>query len=56
MEIEVWKHEMVEVVVAFHMAFVGRAKRKRNLTVGCRVDLLQVERFDKGDRSCEAVF
>jgi hypothetical protein len=56
MEIEVWKHEMVEVAVAFHMAFVGRAKRKRNLTVGCRVDWLQVERFDKGGCFCEAVF
>src|SRR6188472_3280120 len=49
-EIHVRKHEVVEVVVALHMPFVGRAKRKRDLTTGRRVDLLRVERLYKGDR------
>src|SRR6478672_10462165 len=49
-EIHVRQHEVVEVVVALHLPFVGRAKRKRDLATGRRVDLLRVERLYEGDR------
>src|SRR4051794_27763602 len=49
-EISVRQHEVVEVVVAMHLPFVGRAKRKRDLASGRRVDLLRVERLYEGDR------
>jgi dihydrofolate reductase len=32
-EIEVRQHEMVEVIVALHVALVGRAERERDLTI-----------------------
>src|SRR5579883_1908222 len=43
MEIEVRQHEMVEVVGALHVPFVGRAERKRNVMVSSPVDLLQID-------------
>src|SRR5712691_5529539 len=52
-EIEVRQHEMVEVIVAFHVALVGRAEGERDLTIGRRIDLLAVERLQIGDRFCE---
>ena len=54
MEIEVRQYEMVEVVVALHVALIGRAERKRDLTIGRRIDLLPVERLQIGDRFCQA--
>ena len=41
-------------VVALHVALIGRAERKRDLTIGRRIDLLPVERLQIGDRFCQA--
>src|SRR3954469_22517173 len=49
-EIYVRQHEVVEIVVALHLPFVGRAKRKRDRAAGRRVDLFRVERLYEGDR------
>jgi hypothetical protein len=54
-EIEVREHEMVEVIVALHVALVGRAERERDLVIGRRIDLLGIERLQIGDRFCEAL-
>src|SRR5258707_9564817 len=53
-EIEVRQYEMVEVIVAFHVALVGRAERECDLTVSRRIDLLWVESLQIGNRFCEA--
>jgi hypothetical protein len=49
MKIEVRQHEVVEIIVALHLALVASAERKRDLAIGRRVDLLAVERLEKGD-------
>src|SRR3954467_10265604 len=49
-KIYVRQHEVVEVIVALHLPFVGQSKRKRDLTTRRRVDLLRVERLYEGDR------
>src|SRR5437899_1555451 len=54
MEIDVRQHEMIEIVVALHVALVGRAERECELTIGGAVDLLGVERLEKGDGLGEA--
>jgi hypothetical protein len=45
---------MVEAIVAFHVALVGRAERECDLTISRRIDLLWVESLQIGDRFCEA--
>jgi hypothetical protein len=42
-DIEIRQDEMVEVIVAFHVALVGRAERKCDLMISRRIDLLWVE-------------
>src|SRR5580704_3191398 len=53
MEIDVRQHEMVEIIVAFHLALIGRAERKGDLTIGCGIDLLGIEGLEKGHGPCE---
>src|SRR5437764_8513411 len=44
-EIKVRQHEMVETIVALHVALVGGAERERDLPLGRRIDLVRVERL-----------
>src|SRR5580692_7785284 len=53
-EIEVRQDKMVEVIVAFHVALVGRAERECDLTISRRIDLLWVESLQIGNRFCKA--
>src|ERR1700732_5060956 len=55
MEIEVRQHEVVEIIVALHLAFDGATERKRDLAIDRRIDLLAVECLEKGDRFCDAL-
>src|ERR1700731_1556797 len=48
-EIDVRQHEMVEIVVALHLALVGGTERKGDLTIARGIDLLGGQGFEKGE-------
>src|SRR5438105_8395679 len=53
-KIEVRQDEMVEIILPLHMPLVGRAERERNLTIAACIDVLAVERLEKGQRLGDA--
>ena len=56
MEIVIRQHEIIEIVRAFHQAAGAAAKRKFDIAVGGRVNLLGVERFQISNRLGEPGF
>src|SRR5215208_3483213 len=50
MKIDVRQHEMVEVIVGFHLSLVDRSEWERELTLACGIDLLRVERLQMRNR------
>ena len=45
---------MVEIILPFHVPLVGRAERKRDLTIAACIDVLAVERLDEDQRLGDA--
>src|SRR5271169_3757468 len=48
-EIEIRQHEVVEIVVAFHVALLFRAEREGDFAFGRSVDSLVIESLYEGD-------
>src|SRR4051812_13329351 len=54
MKIDVRQHEMIEVIVGFHLSLVDRSERKGELTLARGIDLFRVERLQMRNRLGDA--
>src|SRR5262249_2043102 len=54
-EVDVGQYEVIEIIVALHLALVDGPERKGDLAVARRIDRLGIERLEEADGPGEAV-